>query len=113
MASVGEITENEANEAELDLHTLRLVLDLGEIDFGGRGLYLLPNLGSEFLAETEERGGDVGLREFGGDCNFFVHCIEKLEFEFVIREKVINFAIPSVASMGHFGEEATCPRCGL
>lgn len=102
VASVGEIPEKETDQAEFDLHTLGLVFDLGEVDFGGCGLDLLPNLGSELLAETEERGSDVGLRELGSDCNFFVHCVEKSGLEFVISEKTANFAASAMTVRATF-----------
>lgn len=91
VASVGEIPEKETDQAEFDLHTLGFVFDLGEVDFRGSSLDLLPNIRRQFLAETEERGSNICLSKLGGDCNFFVHCIEKLSFEFVIKENIINF----------------------
>ena len=67
VASVGEITEKETDQAEFDLHTLSFVFDLGEVDFRGSSLDLLPNIRRQFLAETEECGSDICLSKFGED----------------------------------------------
>lgn len=101
VASVGEITEKETDQAEFDLHTLSFVFDLGEVDFRGSSLDLLPNIRRQFLAEAEERGSDICLSKLGGNCNFFVHCIEKLSFEFVIKGKNINFAMQPMIGLSN------------
>lgn len=98
VASVDKITKKETDQAEFDLHTLGFVFDLGEVDFRGSCLDLLPNIRSQLFAEAKERGGDICLSKLSGNCNFFVHCIEKLSLEFVIKEKVINFAMRSIRS---------------
>lgn len=101
VASVGEIPEKETDQAEFDLHTLGLVFDLGEVDFRGSRLDLLPNIRRQFLAETEECGSDICLSKLGGNCNFFIHCIEKLSFEFVIKGKNINFAMQPMIGLSN------------
>lgn len=98
VASVDKITKKETDQAEFDLHTLGFVFDLGEVDFRGSCLDLLPNIRSQLFAEAKERGGNICLGKLGGNCNFFIHCVEKLGFEFVIKEKVINFAMRSIRS---------------